>query len=390
MDKQFDVIVIGAGIAGGSTALQLARMGHRTLLLDRQPFPRHKTCGEFMSPETKEMLEFLGVDLLNHQVQPSRMTKARIFMSRGGEIEAPLPGSAWGISRYELDRLLHEKAMSFGARIMTKTTVTGIHHLDNSRYQVEVREGKDAVHYEAKAVVGAYGTRKPKTVADEAVADADEGYRDATIYVGVKSHYTGIHAESEIELYFCEGGYAGISPLQNGTVNIAALLTLDAVQSSGKSVRDILKAASRTNPRLAARLERAVPVEGTQASIAPVRLSNAPEPWSVFPHVGDALLMIPPLCGDGMSIALRSSLLCSNLTNRYLRNELTYNEWQSEYIKEANREFAQLLRRARWVQKMALAKTNRVYPGIARLFPGLVSYAVKATRLSESGLWKER
>ena len=60
MSKQADVIVIGAGVAGTSCALQLAKQGHRTILLDRQSFPRHKTCGEFMSPETKEMLDYLG------------------------------------------------------------------------------------------------------------------------------------------------------------------------------------------------------------------------------------------------------------------------------------------------------------------------------------------
>lgn len=381
MDKQVDVIVIGAGVAGSSSAIQLAERGHDTVLLDRQPFPRHKTCGEFMSPETQEMLEFLDVDLLQHQVKPIMMNKARIFMPHGGEIEVPLPGSAWGISRYELDRLLHQKALSVGAEVITKATVTGIDLLDNSRYKVETRQGNDTICYYAKAVIGAYGTRKPKCI-----ANTDEAHRDKIKYVGLKSHFTGINAESQVELYFCEGGYTGISPIQNGMVNVAALLTLDVTQSNGKSVQDILLAVSRTNPKLAARLEQGAPVEGTQVSIAPVRLSDIPEPWSTFPHVGDALLMIPPLCGDGMSVALRSSMLCSNLTDRYLRDEITYAEWQSQYTKEANSEFSKLLSRARFIQKLAFAKTNRLYPGMARLFPGLASYVVRATRLSEAGL----
>ncbi|MNO39393.1 putative oxidoreductase [compost metagenome] len=378
MLKQVDAVVIGAGIAGSSSALQLARQGHLTVLLDRQEFPRHKTCGEFMSPETREMLEYLGVNPLSQGVAPSTMDQAKIIMPHGGEIEAPLPGRAFGISRYELDRLLHRQAEAAGAEVVTRTRVTGIHKLDNQLYEVETRQGDREIRYQAKAVIGAYGTKKPKGAA------ASDEYRDDAVYVGVKSHYSGIVVPPQVELYFCNGGYVGISPIENGLVNVAALLALGTVQGSGKSVPDILKAASRTNAKLAARLGGGTPVPGTQVSAAPVHLSAVPEPWSEFPHVGDAMLMIPPLCGDGMSIALRSSLLCAGCTDKYLRGEASFAEWKNDYTSAVNREFTQLLRRARRIQKLALAKTNRLYPGIVRVFPGLASYLVKATRLSET------
>lgn len=380
MLKVVDVIVIGAGIAGSSTALQLARQGFLTVLIDRQEFPRHKTCGEFMSPETREMLEYLGVDLLNQEVIPSRMNKARIIMPHGGEIEAPLPGEAFGISRYELDRLLHQKAVAAGVEIVTRTTVIGIHKLDNNQYEVEAKQGDQQIRYLTRVVIGAYGTKKPRGVKVSGVN------RDETAYVGVKSHYSGIAVPSQVELYFCDGGYVGVSPVEKRLANVAALLALNTIQGSGKSVTDILSKASRTNAKLAARLSEGTPVPGTQVSVAPVHLSDVPEPWSEFPHVGDAMLMIPPLCGDGMSIALRSSLLCADSTGKYLKGEVSYAEWQSEYSKSAEREFTQLLRRARRIQRLAFAKTNRLYPGIARIFPGLASYLVKATRLSETDI----
>lgn len=380
MSKEMDVIVIGAGIAGSSCALQLAKQGHRTLLLDRQEFPRHKTCGEFMSPETREMLEYLGIHLLGHEVNPGTMEHARIIMPQGGEITAPLPGQAYGISRYVLDALLHEKALEAGTHIATKTTVMNIQKVEHQMYEVETRQGNERFRFQAKAVIGAYGTKKPRGVT------ASDDNRDDTVYVGVKSHYSGITLPPRVELYFCEGGYVGMSPIENGAVNVAALLTLDAVQGSGKSVPEILHAASLTNGRLAQGIAAGTPVPGTQVSIAPLHLSDTPEPWSEYPHIGDALLMLPPLCGDGMSVALRSSLLCSHWTDKYLRGELSYLDWQKEYTKEANDTFTQLLRRARRIQKFAFAKTNRFYPGITRMIPGLASYLVKATRLSESGM----
>lgn len=381
MMKQADVIVAGAGIAGSSSALQLARLGHRTILLDRQEFPRHKTCGEFMSPETKEMLQVLGINLTEHTLAPGRMDKARIILPHGGEIGAPLPGNATGISRYELDRILHEKAQSAGAEIITKAVVTGIRKLDDNRYEVETREGDNKVSYQARAVIGAYGTKKPRGVAVSAVDT-----RNDTVYIGIKSHYSGIAIPDQVELYFCEGGYIGISPIEAGKVNIAALLTLDSVQGSGKSVQEILQTAARSNRRLADRLAEGIPVAGTQVSIAPVRLSDTPEPWSEFPHIGDAMLMIPPLCGDGMSIALRSALICSGWTDRYLKGMIGYEEWRNGYSAEADQTFTRLLRRARRIQRLAFSRTNRLYPGLARVFPGLARYVVKATRLSETGM----
>lgn len=377
MTKQVDVIIIGAGIAGSSSAIELARQGHRTLLLDRQQFPRHKTCGEFMSPETKEMLEHLSIHLLEMEKMPSSMDHARITMPDGGEIEAPLPGFAYGISRYELDQKLHQQARVAGAEIMTKATIISIQQLENRDYEVEVKQGNERICYQAKAVIGAHGSKKLRGTSSE------EGLRDKTIYVGVKSHYKGIDIPPRVELYFCDGGYVGISPIENEKVNVAALLTLDSVQGSGKSVTEILQAAAMSNPNLAARIAEGEAVEGTQVSVAPLHLSNLPEPWSDYPHIGDAMMVIPPLCGDGMSIALRSSILCARWTDVYLKGEIDYATWQSEYTLEAHHEFAQLLRRARTIQNLAFAKTNRFYPALARMFPGLANYVVKATRLSE-------
>lgn len=380
MKKQADAIVIGAGIAGSSCALLLARQGHRTLLLDRQEFPRHKSCGEFMSPESREMLEFLGVRLFEQGVGPSVMDKAVIIMPHGGEIEAPLPGQAYGISRYKLDSILHEKAMTAGAEIITKATVTAIRLQNGHGYEVETRQGNKQAIYQAKAVIGAYGTKKLRGMR------TSDRLRGGTVYVGVKSHYNGISLSSQVELYICDGGYVGISPVENGTANVAALLALDRVKGGGRSVTDILQAAAMNNAKLGARLAPGAPVPGTQVSIAPVCLSDVPEPWSQFPHIGDAMLVIPPLSGDGMSVALRSSLLCSCWTDQYLKGQISCRDWQDRYTKEANHEFSRLLGRANTIQRLAFAKTNRFYPVLTRLIPGLSSYLVKATRLSEKGM----
>ncbi|MBP2000121.1 flavin-dependent dehydrogenase [Paenibacillus shirakamiensis] len=374
--KEVDVVVIGAGIAGSSCAIQLASLGHHTILLDRQEFPRHKTCGEFMSPETKEMLDHLDIDLLEQSHSPSLIHSAKIYMPRGGVIQANLPGPAYGISRFTLDRLLHQKAINAGAEVVTKAVVTRIDQAQEQRYEVHIKQGRQETRYVAKAVIGAYGTKGPR----HSHATKEKSSKD--VYVGIKSHYKGIDLSSEVELYFCDGGYVGISPIENGLVNVAALLSLEVVQRYGKSVLDILNGIANTNSQLAKRLAEGASVPKTQVSVAPIRLSEHPQPWSEYPHVGDALLVIPPLCGDGMSIALRSAVLCSRCTDAYLRGSLSLVEWQSQYSREAHEEFEVLLKRARRIQNMAFAKTNWIYPSVVRLFPGLGRYLVKITRLT--------
>lgn len=381
MDKMVDVVIMGAGIAGSTAAIQLAEKGHHVLLIDRQVFPRHKTCGEFMSPETKEMLSYLGVNPLEHGIRPTIMKRARIVLPSGKEMEVRLPGEAWGISRYDLDLMLHKKALELGVNIKTKALVTNVQQKEDHTYLIETKQGQLRDTYYAKAVIGAYGLRKPRGV----TTDQDVERRDLEVFVGVKSHYTGIQAADEVELYFCDGGYVGISPVKEDVVNVAALLSLEMVQRSGKSIEEILSGAASANSRLSDRLLEGTQVAGTQVSISPVRLSKVPEPWSFFPHIGDAMLMIPPLCGDGMSIALRSAMICSVATDQYLLDKLSYLEWESSYTLEANREFSDLLRRARMIQKIAFSKANKIFPIMGRVFPRLPSYLVKSTRLSEMG-----
>ncbi len=375
MHNSFDSIVVGAGIAGSSCAIQLAEKGARTLLLDRQCFPRHKTCGEFLSPESEEILDHLGIQLHNHVPKPTKMSSAKLIMPHGGELDATLPGFATGISRYELDCILHEKAVEAGCERLTHATVTAIRQRSDQTYEVETKQNGKTMTYHSKTVIGAHGTKKVR--GSRVSLDA----RDPQTYVGFKSHFNGLEVPSRVELYFCDGGYVGLSPIENGKTNVAALMALDVVQGSGKTVLEMLEVASRGNRKLADRLAGAEPVPDTQVGVCPIHLSNIPDPWADYPQIGDALLMIPPLCGDGMSIALRSSLLAANWTMLYLQGEIDYENWRMGYINAANQEFTSLLRRARRIQKLAFARTNRFYPLLARVVPGFSEYMVKATRL---------
>lgn len=372
-----DVAVLGAGIAGSSLAKVLADKGWETVLIDRQIFPRHKVCGEFLSPESQSMLNTLGLSESVLSLGPSTINQTRLIGSHGKSVEVALPGNALGVSRYSLDSALHSAAIRSGVHLQTATNVTSVYP-DGEGFAIETKQGKDSQTYRARAVIAAWGANRRSGL------PGHTGSAKNT-YLGVKSHFRGMEIEPVVELYFFSGGYLGIAPIEGGLVNVAALLSRKAFQNTEKTILGIIEAAARRSPKLYRKLAQAVPVPGTQAAVAPVHLSRNPLAWDLIPHVGDASVMIPPLCGDGMSMALRSAELCASLADSYLHGKLTLAQWQHEYTQAVGREFAGPLRWGRLINTMfGVPLLPRFLLGFAHLTPGLASKLVRATRLKET------
>lgn len=378
MKHTCDVAVLGAGIAGSSLAKYLADRAWETVLFDRRPFPRHKVCGEFLSPESRSMLHTLGLRGLVESLQPSLIHRTRLVGSYGNALEIPLPGAALGISRYSLDSALHHAALNSGVDVRTATTVTSVFP-SGQGYTIETRQGKERKTYTARAVIAAWGAN-----GSSALPDRHSRRSASNTYIGVKSHYRGIQMEPVVELYFFEGGYLGVSPIENGLVNVAALLKRTSFRNNELTIQGWIDAACRKNPQLSRKLAHAVPVPGTQAAVAPVALNRQPLPWDTIPHVGDAALMIPPLCGDGMSIALRSALLCAPLADRYLRGEISLAGWQQQYSHAILREIKGPVQWGRLLQRLfGVPVLSRLLLSAAHLAPGTAYGLVRATRLKE-------
>ena len=374
-----DVAVLGAGIAGSSLAKSLADRGFDTILIDRDHFPRHKVCGEFLSPESQSMLNTLGLRSVIESLGPSLINRTRLILGDGDALEIPLPGAAYGVSRYLLDSTLHREALSSGVHVQTATTVTNVHPSDKG-YTINTKQGEESKTYQVRAVIAAWGANCRPGL------PGHRHNRSATnTYIGVKSHFSGIEMEPVVELYFFEGGYLGISPIEGGLVNVAALLKRNAFRNTGKNDLRADRCRLHRNPKLYQKLRNAVPVQGTQAAVAPVHLNRKPLPWDIIPHVGDAAVRIPPLCGDGMSMALRSALLCAPLADQYLRGEISISRWQHEYSQSIEREFKGPMRWGRRLQWLfGIPVLPRILLSAAQFTPRMAYGLVKATRLKES------
>jgi len=372
-----DAVVIGGGLAGSSLAIRLGSLGWNTMLFDRLRFPRHKACGEFLSPETLEVFKELGVYESLEALQPGKITKTRIVFKHGGVVEAKLGKPAWGLSRYEMDAVLLKAAEKNGVQVRTGTSVSSI-AADSGSFRIGIRSGGTSDILYSRTVFAAWGVHPRAELAAQPVKR-----RGRRTYIGIKAHFTGIPLDQAVELYFIRQGYIGISPVEGGKTNVAALLPLDGIRRKGSSVRELLLAAADENKLLLERLHGGVPIPDSEVSAAPVCLSLKPDVWGIVPQVGDAGAMIPPLFGDGMSAALRSAGRCAYYGDIYLRNAMSMEEWGRAYRLDMQKEYASILRLGRRLQALAdMPVVPRIFTACARMFPQLGDFVVNSTRMN--------
>ena len=372
---RYDAVIIGGGLAGCSLALQLAREGHEVLLAEQSTYPRHKLCGEFLSPEAQSSFHRLGVLTAVQKAGATSMNQTLLTAPNGTSSRHALPDAALGMSRYTLDQLLFQHACAAGVEGRPDTRVTDVQGTFDEGFTVTA--GPDTV--EARLVVGAYGRR---------------GRLDRTLnrpfleqqssYVGFKAHYAGPAAteiENAIELHSAPDGYCGLSTVEDDRVNVCWIGRSDALKNTGGTPEAMLNKHLRQNPRLDERLRGLTRVSDQFKAVSQVPLM----PKSRFAEnvcmIGDAAGMIAPLCGDGMAMALHTADFVAPLVTEYLDGHRTAASFQQAYERKWTTTFGRRMRLGRWIHAAAFR------PGAARglvetfrFLPPLARWLIRSTR----------
>jgi flavin-dependent dehydrogenase len=295
--QNFDAVVIGAGVAGSATAIRLAAAGRRVALVDRETGPTHKVCGEFLSGPTVWHLRALGVDpaaLGGRRVETLRLASgARL-------VEVPLPFEAWGLSRFRLDTALRERARAAGASLMMGRTVRRF-----AEGRIVLSDGDVLTADRIVLATGKHdlaGRRRP-------VADPRR-------MVGFKLHLRLTEQQTaalgrNVELFFFEGGYAGLQAVEDGIANLSLVIAEARFAAAGRDFAGVIAAAAPPGGALALRLDGHRPLWPKPLAVAGVPYGfrlwrEPPGPDWLWP-VGDQAAVIPSFTGDGMAIALASA-----------------------------------------------------------------------------------
>jgi menaquinone-9 beta-reductase len=299
-----DVIIIGGGLAGLVNSILLSRAGLKVDLLEKNTYPFHRVCGEYIS---KEVIPFLEKhDIYPHTLEPSHINELQISSIKGNSFVQPLDLGGFGISRHAYDHWLCGVARDSGVQVFEQTQVIDLKFVDD-HFHITSNAGEE---YISKIVIGAYGKR----------AKLDQTLNRTFLkkrspYVGVKYHALTDLPSNRISLHNFEGGYCGINRIEEEKYNICYLTKRDQIRTHG-NIDVFQKEVMMKNPFLKKLFETSTMLFDKPEVINEITFDKQ-EP--VANHVlmcGDAAGMITPLCGNGMAMAIHSAKLLSELIIR--------------------------------------------------------------------------
>jgi flavin-dependent dehydrogenase len=318
------VTIVGGGLAGLTLGIGLRQRGVPVTVWEAGRYPRHRVCGEFISGGGRASLARLGLLEGLQKAGVGSAENAAFFAGKGMVAARPLPEAALCVSRFVLDGWLAREFQRLGGEL----------RLD-ARWRGEFGTG----------IVRANGRRA------EPVTD---GWR----LFGLKVHARGVALAADLEMHFVPSGYVGLCRLADGEVNICGLFrSKSVVPDLAQRWRDWLggPAASVLHSRVAeARFD-----ENSFCSVAGLCLRPECATQRNECCVGDALTMIPPVTGNGMSMAFESAELAIEPLAEFSCGQLAWDGARHEIATRCVTRFAPRLRWAAWVQRALFQPTAR-------------------------------
>lgn len=344
--KKFQVAIIGGGLAGLTSAIHLSREGLNVVLFEKNQYPIHKVCGEYISNEVLPYLNRLEVDL--KKLSPAKIERLLFSTRTGKAMEKSLPQGGMGISRYILDDFLYQKALENGAEIIN-STVESCAFQSNS-FSIKTT---DEISYEAEIVIGAFGKRSnlDKKLHRKFI-------KEKSPWLAVKMHFENNQFPNDlVALHNFEGGYCGLSKTETGAVNFCYLASYENFKNH-KSIAVFNEKVVAQNPCLNDFLKHSNPLFEKPLSIAQV--SFQPKDC-VNQHIlmgGDAAGLIHPLCGNGMAMAIHSAKMVSESILIYYKFENRNRHWlENNYREKWNTTFKKRLFFGNKLQSLLLNPT---------------------------------
>ena len=314
------ITIIGGGLAGLTLGIGLRQRDVPVIIHEAGNYPRHRVCGEFISGRGQATLERLKLHELLEQAGAVHAQTAAFFSETKSTAPRSLPASAICLSRFTLDAALAKRFREFGGELRA-------------------------------------GTRSPAEDFDEGVVRATgrraQAEKNGSRWFGLKIHARNVTLDADLEMHVSARGYVGLCKINDGEVNVCGLFRKYAEENGeSKKWRELLR--GQPGSPLRKRLAGAEFIENSFCAVAGISLRPKQAAFCAEICIGDAITMIPPVTGNGMSMAFESAELAIEPLAAWSRNKLTWNEARQTIARDCDAIFARRLAWAKWLQRIIL------------------------------------
>lgn len=368
----FDVAVIGGGLAGLSLAIQCADRGYHAVLFEKESYPFHKVCGEYISMESWGFLERLHIPLSAMDLPLINQLQISDVSGRLYNFKLPLGG--FGISRHLLDDALCKIAVEKGVKVFCGCRVNDV-KFENDMFTITTQQGD----FFSIAALGSFGKRSN---IDVKLSRPFIHHRANKLnnYIGVKYHVRYPQPKNTITLHNFYKGYCGISNIEGDKCCLCYFTTAGNLKSSGNSIKSMEKEVLEKNPALKKIFSEAEFLYQEPLTISQISFRHKSKIQEHILMTGDAAGMITPLCGNGMSMALNSSKIAFGLIDSFLQRNISRRVLESSYVKQWTTAFEKRLWMGRQVQRFFGGETSTaLFLRTMQALPPLAKMVINST-----------
>ncbi|MCU7548040.1 NAD(P)/FAD-dependent oxidoreductase [Chitinophagaceae bacterium LB-8] len=376
LNSIYDVAIVGGGLAGLSLSIQLSSRGYTVVLFEKERYPFHKVCGEYISMESWNFLESLGFPLTSLSLP--RIEKLQLSAPNGRKLTAELPLGGFGVSRYMIDANLASIARARGVLVLEETKVSDI-LFDDQEFIVSYQDKEDSKQLTARICCGTFGKRSNLDIKWKRnfLEHKSSHHRN---YIGVKYHIMTDWPANVIGLHNFQDGYCGISKIEDDRYCLCYMTTAANLKKHNSSIPEMEREILFKNPSLKKIFTHSEILPGFPLAISQINFSVKSQLENGVLLLGDAAGTITPLCGNGMSMALHSSKIAARLIEAYLKNLISRGQMESDYTREWRHQFYNRLRTGRILQNFfGDERLSNLFVGMFQVFPFLSKAVIKKT-----------
>ena len=361
------VTIIGGGLAGLITSIQLVRANVPVVLFERKKYPFHRVCGEYISNETIPFLR--SINLFPEQLKPSAISRFQLTSTNGKAAYLALDLGGFGVSRYAYDHWLATIAQVEGVVIYQEKEITDVSFQED---HFILRSQHD--EYETDIVVGAFGKRSKLDRTMER-----SFMKKRSPYVGVKYHIRYDHPKGLISLHNFQDGYCGVSEVEGGVVNLCYLTHGNNLKKAG-SIKIMEEQVLYLNPFLRSIFQNATFLFDQPETINEISFETKQPVENHVLMSGDAAGMITPLCGNGMAMAIHASKILSDLLVQFCNGQISRSTLEFSYTDLWSRQFKRRLWIGRKLQHLFGSDTmSNIAVSLAKSVKHVGNYLVSKT-----------